>query len=48
MMNRRLEAGVIEAILERLAEQTLPRALDIKRKVDAGEKLLDSDTLFLD
>jgi hypothetical protein len=48
MTDRRLEAGVIEAVLERLADQTLPRALDIKRKVDAGDKLLDSDTLFLD
>jgi hypothetical protein len=48
MTDQRLEAGVIEAILERLADQTLPRALDIKRKVDAGERLLDSDTLFLD
>jgi hypothetical protein len=48
MADQQLEAGVIEAILERLAEQTLPRALDIKRRVDSGERLMDSDTLFLD
>ncbi|MCG6940021.1 MAG: hypothetical protein LJE69_02075 [Thiohalocapsa sp.] len=48
MADPRLEAGVIQAILTRLEQQTLPRALDIKRRVDAGDKLMDSDTLFLD
>ncbi len=48
MATQQLEAGVIQAILERLEQQTLPRALDIKQRVDGGDKLMDSDTLFLD
>ncbi len=48
MATKQLEAGVIQAILQRLEQETLPRALDIKQRVDAGDKLMDSDTLFLD
>lgn len=48
MADSQLEAGVIEALMDRLTEQTLPRALDIKRRVEAGETLLDSDMLFLE
>jgi hypothetical protein len=47
MVDQQTEQGVVQAILERLENQTLPRALDIKRLVDAGERLGDSDTLFL-
>ncbi len=48
MVDRQTEAGVIQAILDKLEHQTLPQALDIKRNVDAGEALSDMDTLFLD
>jgi len=39
------ERGLITALLERFANIRLPRVLDIKQKVDGGEKL---DTLDID
>ena len=40
--------GVMTAILERMEEQRLPRALDLKAKVDQGQVLDDLDVAFLD
>ena len=48
MTDQKAEAGVIQAIMEQLEQQTLPQALDIKRNVDAGEPLSELDTIFLD
>jgi hypothetical protein len=48
MTDQKAEAGVIQAIMEKLEQQTLPQALDIKRNVDAGEPLGELDTIFLD
>jgi hypothetical protein len=42
------EAGLVEVVLQRLEEQRIPRALDIKERVDRGERLSDLDLSFMD
>lgn len=39
--------GTILAVLKRFEEQRLPRALEIKARVDAGERLTEADMEFL-
>jgi hypothetical protein len=42
------DAGLAQVLLERLNTQLLPRALELKAKVDRGEVLDQYDTLFLE
>ena len=42
------EEGVVTMVMERMEAQHLPRALDLKAKVDAGAVLDDFDIAFLE
>lgn len=42
------ENGLIEVLVQRLEEQRIPRALDIKARVDNGERLNEFDIDFLE
>ena len=41
------DTGVIMALMERFENQRLPQALEIKKRVDKGEKLTEGDIEFL-
>lgn len=41
------DLGIATALMERMRTQRIPRALELKAKVDRGEKLEDRDLAFL-
>jgi hypothetical protein len=47
MSTSQTDAGTIQALLERLNKQRLPRALELKKRIDAGGRLEDGDIDFL-
>ena len=47
MAHSQKELGVITALMERFEKERLPRALALREKVGAGEKLDDADLAFL-
>lgn len=47
MTDPQKDAGVIAALAQRLTQFRLPRALDLKTKVDKGEALDELDIQFL-
>lgn len=48
MVNETQDKGVAAVIIERMENQRLPRALDLKAKVDEGGVLDDLDIDFLE
>jgi len=47
MNERKEKLGVVTALTERFTQQRLPRLLEIKGRVDKGEKIDDQDLEFL-
>ncbi len=48
VMDESHDAGIIAMLLERLNKYRLPRALDLKEKVDRGDRLDEPDFIFLE
>jgi hypothetical protein len=42
------DSGTVQVLLERMVHQRLPRALEIKAKVDQGDVLNEFDLAFLE
>lgn len=48
MTEKSKDAGLIQVLSERMKNQRLPRALNLKEKVDKGETLNEFDIRFLE
>lgn len=48
MADETTDAGLIQVLAERFEKQRLPVVLDLKEKVDRGEKLNEFDIQFLE
>lgn len=42
------ETGIITAYVEKLIEQSIPRALAVKKRIDDGERLNDIDIMYFE
>ena len=47
MSDKTDDEATIQALLERLVNVRLPRALEIKQRIDGGQRLGDNDIAFL-
>ena len=47
MVDDSMDAGTVQVLLERLNKYRLPRLLDLKARVDRGEKLGDEDITLM-
>ena len=47
MTDKQQDAGLLAVLIERLETQRLPRALELKHKVDRGETIDEFDLAFL-
>ena len=48
MKDPKHDAGLAQTLLDRMSNQRLPRALELKERVDAGAALSSLDLQFLD
>ena len=48
MVDESDDAGLIQVLATRMQQQRLPKALDLKKKVDRGETLNEFDIQFLE
>ena len=48
MTEKSVDAGLIAVLIQRFESERLPRALELKEKVDQGETLNDIDIAFLE
>ena len=47
-MSRHIDdTATLQALLDRLVKYRLPRAMALKKRVDAGERMTDSDIAFM-
>jgi hypothetical protein len=47
MSDKTDDEGTIQALLDRLVKVRLPRTLEIKQRIDGGQRLGDNDIAFL-
>lgn len=48
MTSEENDSGIVQVLLQHLTHQQLPRAIELKERVDRGERLGDADIGFLE